>query len=521
MYSPRKGKRTLQNLRFLKTITARAVVSARGVVSSNRSHNFPPLHRFLGIQCSCNLDEMKGHLQPILNLARGYLQTATPPGTPANTDFYLLATGGMRTLGQTNPLAYNSVLADARGALDSLQPPFPVDPSRIQIRTITGQQEGWFAWSEWNYGRERTDTGFNTMGILDMGGATLQYAYKVAVNRDGNPDVPVQDRNRVGFICTGQQDPAVGDNVYSHEWNMGADMLKELVFHDGKAPNISHDNPCLPTGEDITVGDVQSKGTGNFEGCFTLLNDIFRQQLLPNLTDIPASPGTDQFLAVASFQHSYKFFSNTDSIHDNTTGAKYNPLDPGGYNRTAFRAAVEGYCQSNWADISWAHNDEHRDTRCLNAVWLWRTFDNDPIPDRPVYFISKPSWTQGAAALISNHSGLRLCGMPAELPPYEPPEAKDLDGNANVSFDQTPQNLALPASAQPAPITSTPFAPTMWAYYLSFAVLFILITRRLVQRSRPKALGTISLQDLEGDALAVGEKVWEMEDQGLGGFYKN
>lgn len=417
----------------------------------------------------------------------------------------------MRKLGQA---ARNRILDEVRALLAEEFVPRLGNVDPLHIRTITGQQEGWFAWSDLNY---RRGAGVNPAGILEMGGASLQYAFKVRNDSNGNPDVPDNQLNRLGFICNPNPlSLSPGDNVYSHVWPTGADRLKEIAFVEGRDPSDNpHATSCLPRGEDFIINEVQNIGNGSYQNCRHLLNhwrSVTAPQQIPRFSVLPASADTTRIAPLSNFNFVYKFFSNTDEINDGK-GQKYDPQAV--YNPDTFNDALRPYCRGNWADLKWAHNDPFRSTRCLNAAWMELTFGPVLVKGRVVDFSLQADWPRGAAALIRNHGGLRLCADADDLPPYL---AQDLDGNAHVSFGaQILQNLDLLEPAQPASDTSTLFVP-LWIYYLPFAVLFIFITHRLVQRSRAEK--AIALPDLE-NALARGEKVRDMEDRGLGGTYKD
>jgi hypothetical protein len=185
-----------------------------------------------------------------------------------------------------------------------------------------------------------------------------------------------------------------------------------------------------------------------------------------------------------------------------------------------FEAAVQIYCGGNW---NRANSDNYTSTMCLNAAWMLVSFEGAA---RSIYFTSTVAWTHGAAALIANHGGLKLCpgANESELEQFYP-NNRPRDGIINVSSVHIPQTLSLPAPAQlhAAPVTGTP--SVTWWVYLPFAVALMFISRLLVRRSRAKAYGKIHLQDLEENAPGVGAK-GDMQDLAGSvlrseGFYKD
>ena len=94
------------------------------------------------------------------------------------------------------------------------------------------------------------------------------------------------------------------------------------------------------------------------------------------------------------------------------------------------------------------------------------------------------------------------------------------NGNLNVSLAQILPTFTPHAPVQPGFIMPAPSVP-LWAY-LSFAAALMFIGCLLVQRSRAKGPGKISLPDLENASGVKGD----MKDlagtvQGLEGFYKD
>jgi hypothetical protein len=160
----------------------------------------------------------------------------------------------------------------------------------------------------------------------------------------------------------------------------------------------------------------------------------------------------------------------------------------------------------------------YTETMCLNAAWMMVSFMDVATP---IYFTKGVAWTHGAAALIANHDGLRLCPDADELPQYHP--LGFLDGDFNASFVRIPQSLPAPAQLHAAPVVATP-SVILWAYFL-FAVALVFIGRLLVQRSRAKAHGKIHLPDLEENAPGVGakENMQDLSGTVLGAerFYKD
>ena len=347
------------------------------------------------------------------------------------------------------------------------------------------------------------------MAVLEMGGASLQYANTV---EDDSNDPHAR------IICTDKRVPIRRENVYARSWDsLGADAYNNwMVDHLPVVEDDPRNNPCLPTGQVVTAQNgVQSIGTGNFAACRELATEIYNHFEFPVL---PLNvPTTDQFEALSNYWFTYHFFSTRPP------GVVYHPDNP--YIPATFNSVVMAYCNNNWAvEEQWAGAIDPAFTQryCLIAAAMLNTLGHAPIQNmRPIIMRKSLPWTWGAAALIANHEGLKLCPDDAEeLPEFPVPDPLVGDGNLNVSLAHIPPTFTPHALVQPALIVSAPSVP-LWAY-LSFAAALVFIGRLLVQRYRAKALGKISLPDMEsasgvkGDMKDLGGTV-----QGLEGFYKD
>ena len=405
----------------------------------------------------------------------------------------------MRNLGRKELARYDDVLHHACELIRSYSVHFKFHTTNI--RTIPGQQEGLFVWTYLNYGHPDGQGG--TRAVMEMGGASHQFAHKV---QDDSVDPHVLS------ICTNRRgSPNRKEKVYARSWDdFGVDAYNNL-FVEQLDNGI---NPCLPTGQEVEAKNgVKHIGEANFTLCreiaTRIYNDAFEFPALPDL------PTINRFEALSNYYHTYEFFSKR-------VGAGYIAADP--YNATAFNAAVSEYCNESWDNVKeWVHtlphtSDEFTQRHCLIAATLLHIFSNAP---KSVSMKKSEPWTWGAAALIANHGGLKLChDDEQELPLFLPPQPWLVgNGNLNVSLAQILPTFT-PHAPQPATIVPAPSVP-LWAY-LSFAAALMFISRLLVQRSRVKTLGKFFLSDLENASGVKGD----MKDlagtvQGLEGLCKD
>lgn len=438
---------------------------------------------FSGLHCVQTVDELERHLFSILHPAHKYLEQLG--ATADNTALYLLATTGMRGLALNDQNLYYNVLGHARAVIQGFPDRrFAYQPTNI--RTLTGQQEGWFAWIFHNYGLQR---GGNPKGSLEMGGASLQYTYTVP---DDTPNV----NGHIAPICTDIIDPTFHPNVYSRTWEgLGADLLNNALVkslnHTSNCPNQVCKNPCLPRNMPITRNGVQTVGTGNFVACkafaaskaFSAARNTEELPFLAPLSDVPSLE------AIASYYNTYR-----SPLFDSPLGV---------YNATEFGTRVENFCGADW---NHAPPDPYTGLMCLNAAWILVSFEKA----RMQISFTRGNWNDGAAALIVNHGGLKLCPEEDELQQFDP-DSPRLYGKFNESFDHIPQNLPLPA----VPVAATPLV-TLWGY-LPFVMGLLFISGLLVQRYRAKAHGKVHLVDLEGERTGgCVRSCWDRP-----GFYKD
>nr|BAE38638.1 unnamed protein product [Mus musculus] len=132
------------------------------------------------------------YLRPLLSFAAAHVPVKKHRETP----LYILCTAGMRLLPERQQLA---ILADL---VKDLPLEFDFLFSQSQAEVISGKQEGVYAWIGINFVLGRfdhedesdSDTSVDsaagrrrTVGILDMGGASLQIAYEVPTSASDLP----------------------------------------------------------------------------------------------------------------------------------------------------------------------------------------------------------------------------------------------------------------------------------------------------------------------------------------------
>ncbi|KAI6682845.1 hypothetical protein NL676_028758 [Syzygium grande] len=125
----------------------------------------PGLDRFIG-----NASGVRAALEPLINWAKQWVPKERHPETP----FFVLATAGLRRL----------AVKDATRVLDDVEAVVKEHSfvyKRSWIRVLHGKEEAYYGWVALNYkmGRLGNQSRLPTLGLLDLGGSSLQVAMEV------------------------------------------------------------------------------------------------------------------------------------------------------------------------------------------------------------------------------------------------------------------------------------------------------------------------------------------------------
>ncbi|XP_041830206.1 ectonucleoside triphosphate diphosphohydrolase 1 isoform X2 [Melanotaenia boesemani] len=197
------------------------------------------------------------------------------------TPLYLGATAGMRLLNLENSLASDKVFQSVEETLQKF--PFSYQGARI----LSGQEEGSFGWITVNYLSDRLQQGLETMGALDLGGASTQISF-VSDNYDGS-ESPINSVNfrlygndynlyTHSFLCYGKDQALL--MALAHQTQSGPTTISDPCSHPGysetKNYSVLYDSPCVsdrkPQGAPATF---THSGKGNFEQCQEVVKSVF------------------------------------------------------------------------------------------------------------------------------------------------------------------------------------------------------------------------------------------------------
>ncbi|KAB1270858.1 Ectonucleoside triphosphate diphosphohydrolase 7, partial [Camelus dromedarius] len=275
-------------------------------IKQMRDRNSQPVVKKIkpGISAMADTPEhASDYLRPLLSFAAAHVPVRKHKETP----LYILCTAGMRLLPERKQLA---ILADL---VKDLPLEFDFLFSQSQAEVISGKQEGVYAWIGINFVLGRFDhedeseseapqelaTGRRrTVGILDMGGASLQIAYEVPTSTSVLP--PQQEEAAKILLaefnlgCDVQHTEHVY-RVYVTTFlgfggNFARQRYEDLLLNEtlnknrllGQKTGLSPDNPfldpCLPVGlTDVVERNSQAlhvRGRGDWAACGAMLSPL-------------------------------------------------------------------------------------------------------------------------------------------------------------------------------------------------------------------------------------------------------
>ncbi|KFO27167.1 Ectonucleoside triphosphate diphosphohydrolase 7, partial [Fukomys damarensis] len=294
--------------------------------------------------------------------------------------------------------------------------------SQSQAEVISGKQEESDAESsqESAIGRRRT------VGILDMGGASLQIAYEVPTSTSALP--PKQEEAAKILLaefnlgCDVQHTEHVY-RVYVTTFlgfggNFARQRYEDLVLNEtlnknrllGQKTGLSPDNPfldpCLPVGlTDVVERNSQVlhiRGKGDWATCGMMLSPLLArsntsQASLNGIYQSPIDFNNSEFYGFSEF-----FYCTEDVLRIG-----------GHYHGPTFAKAAQDYCGMAWSVLTQrfrnglfsSHADEHRlKYQCFKSAWMYQVlhegfhfpYDYPNLRTAQLVYDREVQWTLGA-----------------------------------------------------------------------------------------------------------------------------
>ena len=232
--------------------------------------------------------------QELVSFAQAALQ---PTGVPlSSVPIYLKATAGMRVLNCSQREAYVSgvvfvcvcrpsdrvtrcclvcsILSEVRAYLSTTGFMFQDSWARV----ISGEEEGVYGWITVNYVNGLLGETGQTLGALDLGGASTQITYKASVDLLSN-------------LYNVQLGSALNEDVYTHSFlyfgsNEAGRRAKQLtVDHTSPVAPGVYSSPCFYSGSSQSFTTMQGqtvtiRGSGDYASCRALLYNLLAKDAL-------------------------------------------------------------------------------------------------------------------------------------------------------------------------------------------------------------------------------------------------
>ena len=291
-------------------------------------------------------EDIEAYLQPLLDAA----QKAIPADQHHATPIFLLATAGMRLLSEGDQ---NIVLDEVdKLLLDKVKCPFEYKSK--SARVITGQWEGIYAWITVNF-LEATFSRkkhIRSYGILDLGGASHQNAFKDKIERPEHVEVEVQGNTYMVF----------SRSYLGYGQDQARETFQKVLVNSSScsdSKDCSIENPCQFDGyeEFIDVNGVEYVlvGKTDIQKCRSIIKQtFFCREASDNCPfhDQPRLRG--RFVGVSALFYVLKDLGLLD--HDSVV----TPRSVG--------PAADSFCHLDYEDVS---GNPYAATRCFGANYIF------------------------------------------------------------------------------------------------------------------------------------------------------
>ncbi|XP_064418998.1 ectonucleoside triphosphate diphosphohydrolase 7 [Latimeria chalumnae] len=383
-------------------------------------------------------EKASDYVRPLLSYATRFIPVKKHKETP----LYILCTAGMRLLPESQQTA---ILEDLNMDIP-LEFGFLFSDSHTEV--ISGKQEGVYAWIGINFVLGRFDHGETdddavvavtvggqnqmplirkrTVGIIDMGGASLQIAYEVP--------------NSVTFTSPEQEEAA---KTLLAEFNLGCDVqhtehvyrvyvttflgfggnfarqrYEDLVLNDtltkakllgqlvGLSPDAPHLDPCSPIGLTDTLQrdgrTVHLRGTGDWDRCREMVRPFLSK------TNTTGTSLMGVYQSPINFTNS-EFYGFSEFYY-----CMEDVLRIGGhYDSRRYARAAKDYCATKWSALTQrfesrlfsSHADQHRlKYQCFKSAWMYEVLhsgfdfplDYPNLHTAQLVYDKEVQWTLGA-----------------------------------------------------------------------------------------------------------------------------
>lgn len=239
-----------------------------------------------------------------------------------------------------------------------------------EVKTLEGKDEGFDAWLSINYLENNFASEKETLGIIDMGGASTQIAF--ATRDTSHPE------DEYSFIWDKQN-----YTVFSKSFlGLGLDQARNKMLEDIKGP------ACFPSGY------FKESNNFNFKEC----SSAYAKVLAPyHIAEQLISFKETKFAVFSGAYYTYTFFG----VEDASQGA--------------LEARVNTICTMSWEDMKKEYEDSHvpeefLSAYCANGIFLDNLFyENYHLSPYQMWVTSKThnkqdiDWSIGALIRLSGY----------------------------------------------------------------------------------------------------------------------
>lgn len=415
-----------------------------------------------------NPEAASDYIKPLLQFVAAHI----PVDQQKETILFILATAGMRLIPE------ESQKAIFQNLYTEIPKMFPFVISESNLEVISGKQEGVYAWIAVNYVLHKFDHGADehplvavevpgntnkekrthvrrrTVGMLDMGGGSMQMAFEITSKYNNIP------KHRIAEFNLGCKNNDL-DHTYrvyvTTYLGFGANEAREhyeeiLLTSNVSLPNLDMENttfnipfnrertrfnvsdPCLPVGLTQEVKDTEGHvhflhGLGEYEACSSKLVKLLNRNASIPCEQAPCSMnGVHQ--PMISF-HNSEFYGFSEFWYTMDDVFRIGGI----YNFEKFKFEAKKFCGTKWSTLqSWYEEklypraDENRFRfQCFKAAWM-TTVLHKGLKFPPSYHMLRSvqlinhrevQWTLGA--LLHRTRFLPLRGMNSFETQHPPP----------------------------------------------------------------------------------------------------
>jgi len=352
------------------------------------------------------LGEVEGYIQDLIShLKTGLPESVFPRATWSQTPFMWFATAGMRLLKTKDADKLTNKIREVAGKKAVV--PFKFENG--WARTLSGEEEGAFAWISLNYRNGLFTNGdVEEHGVVEVGGASAQMTFMAKGNILSNKFVVIIDRKVYplythSFLYFGQDqvikrifeneckcEPAGNYNKYNFpscspcivnkQYNSAKEVKSACLIK-----GYTREHTITVEGRDYEINLI---GTGDPEQCANEMEYLFR-------------PDYDCFTKPCSFAGIYQPpFENQKKFYG-TSAIRYAVKDLGLLEQTndvtwpQIRSAADDFCQQPLDQLE--TSNKYAWSRCLTGIFVAKEFEHFQFnATHQITIQSFDTWTIGA-----------------------------------------------------------------------------------------------------------------------------